>query len=277
MHAPMVPPKFLLFFSLPLGLLLSVFTTSYGQGESTNYNSDLNELPSVHEVFRNFTTHNGGLRNLSLLQSAVVTGNIVAYSGDSSVQSNFRLYRKSPNKMRVQLYSSGIRRNVIYNGEQGWHQILQKNGKRKITEIEGETLSKLSDSSAFNTLLYSLKNYLTDLTVVEFCSIRGRPCVRIDIADDSLVSEYSSIWIDLEHYQELKVTLKEVVDSVTGKPIVAEVYYSEHKKIDGCYVAHKSEHYSDGTLTKVTNITQVEFNEGLFDYIFTLQEQDSLD
>lgn len=273
----MFSSKILLFFSLPFGLLLSASTTAYGQGKTTNYNSDLNELPSVHEVFRNFTTHNGGLHNLSLLQSAVVTGNIVTYSGDSSVQSNFRLYRKSPNKMRVQLSSSGIRSNVIYNGEQGWHQTLQENGKRKITEIEGETLSKLSDSSAFNTLLYSLKNYLTDLTVVEFSSIRGRPCVRIDIADDSLVSEYISIWIDLEHYQELKVTLKEAVDSVSGKPILSEVYYSDHKKVDGCYVAHKSEHYTDGTLTKVTNITQVEFNEGLFDYIFTLQEQGSLD
>ena len=273
----MFPLKFLLFFSLSLGLLLSVFTTAYGQGKSTNYNSDRNELPSVHEVFRNFTTHNGGLHNLSLVQSAVVTGNIIAYSDNSSVQSNFRLYRKSPNKMRVQLSSSGIRRNVIYNGEQGWHQIFQKNGKRKITEIEGETLSKLSDSSAFNTLLYSLENYLTDLTVIEFSSIRGRPCVRIDIADDSLISKYKSIWVDLEHYQELKITLKEEIDSVTGKPILSEVYYSEHKKVDGCYVAHKSEHYSDGILTKVTNINQVEFNEGLFDYFFTLQEQDSGD
>ena len=269
--------KSLLFFSPPLGLLLFAFSTAYAQVKSTNYNSDLNDLPSVHEVFRNFTTHNGGLHNLSRLQSAVVTGEMVIYSDDGSSQSNFRLYRKSPNKMRMQLSSRGTRSDVVYNGEQGWYRILQNDGKSKIVEIEGETLSKLSDSSAFNTLLYSLKDYLTDLTVVEFSSIRGRPCVRIDIADDSLISKYSSIWVDLEHYQELKITLKEGIDSVTGKPILSEVFYSEHKKVDGCYVAHKSEHYSDGILTKVTNINQVEFNEGLFDYFFTLQEQDSGD
>ena len=269
--------KNLLFFSLPVGLVLFAFSTANGQVKSTNYSSDLNDLPSVHEVFRNFTTHNGGLNNLSRLQSAVVSGDMVIYSDDSSSQSNFRLYRKSPNKMRVQLSSSGTQSEVIYNGVQGWHRILQRDGKRKIVEIEGETLSKLSDSSAFNTLLYSLKNYLTDLTVIEFSSIRGRPCVRIDIVDDSLISKYSSIWVDLEHYQELKIALKEEIDPVTGKPIVSEVYYSEHKKVDGCYVAHKSEHYSDGILTKVTNINEVEFNEGLFDYFFTLQEQDSLD
>ena len=266
----MVISKYLLLVFLPICFLFCAFPNAHGQGQSTKYNLEINELPSVHEVFTNFAIHNGGLQNLSLLHSAIITGEMVSYFGDSSVQSNFKLYRKSPNKMKVQLSSSGIRTDIVYNGEQGWNRILQKDGKQKITEIEGEALKKLSASSSFNTLFYSLKDYLFDLTVVEFSTVRGRPCVRIDIADDSLVSEYRSIWIDLEHYQELKVILKEEVDSVTGKSVLSEVYYSEHKKVNGFYVAHKSEHYTDGTLAKVSNITQVKFNKGLFDYIFTL-------
>ncbi len=220
-------------------------------------------LPSLYEIYREFISNNGGERNMQELNSIIVSGHIM--QDDQKVK--FRLYRKRPNKMRITVSFDNFEFSTIFNGEEGWQEVTSRSGLVALTKIEDDELATLKMDSMFDSPFYSAFKKRKLITVAAIEEVKGQEVVRLDF-DPAGKFGFDSIWLSLEHYQEVKMVRDLPKDSEMSELSKEEIYYDRFSLIKGVYWARLMQHFVDGAMTKEVIIDDVKPNAGVFDAYF---------
>ncbi|CAI8345518.1 MAG: Uncharacterised protein [Opitutia bacterium UBA7350] len=235
--------------------LLGIFTASLAQAEES--------LPTLYQIHHEFISENGGKSNLDRLNSIIINGFIE--QDDQKIA--FRLVRKRPNKMRLLISLDDFNISTIYNGKKGWRKVSTANQQIALTEIEGSELSILATDSNFDSPFYSAFKNRKYITVVGFDQVNGEDAVRLDF-DPAGNFGFKSLWLSLDHFQEIKMQRALPSKSDGGEPTLEEIIYEDFRLIDGVYWAKVQRYFENGEPVKVVTISDVRSNEGIYDSYF---------
>lgn len=247
------------FFKFISVILVLVFSMSSLKAEEP--------LPSLYELYREFISNNGGEKNMLDLNSVIVSGRFV--QDDQKVK--FRLYRKRPNKMRLTVTFDNFEISTIFNGEKGWRELTSRAELVALTQVEGDELAILKTDSTFDSPFYSAFKKREFITVAGIEEINGEEVVRLDF-DPAGKFGFDSIWLSLEHYQEVKMLRDLPKDSEKSELSKEEIYYDRFSLIKGVYWARMMQHFVEGELTKEVIIEDVKPNAGVFDAYFEMED-----
>lgn len=239
--------------------LFFVFSLSSLKGEET--------LPSLYDLYREFISSNGGEKNMQELNSIIVSGHIL--EDDQKVK--FKLYRKRPNKMRITITIDNLEISTIFNGENAWQEVTSRAERVALTKIEGNELASIKTDSTFDSPFYSAFKKRKFITVAAIEEVKGQEAVRLDY-DPAGNFGFDSIWLSLDHYQEVKMLRDLPGDDEEGRLLKEEIYYDGFSLIKGVYWVQFMQHFVDGTMTKEVVVEEVKPNAGVFDAYFEVED-----
>jgi outer membrane lipoprotein-sorting protein len=223
-------------------------------------------LPTVYDLYREFIAQNGGQKNLESLNSVIIKGSI-----DQDEQKvNFRLYRKRPNKMRITIELENLEISTIYDGSQAWREVSSETDLIALTELKGDELATIKKDSIFDSPFHAAFDKRKYITVVGIEDVNGKEAVRLDF-DPIGDFGYKSLWLSMDHCQEVKMLRPCIEDGVDAKKDEA-IHYQGFERINGVYWANFMRHFVNGELTKEIHIEDVLPNAGVFDYYFEVDE-----
>ncbi|NCG08521.1 MAG: hypothetical protein GWO81_02965 [Verrucomicrobia bacterium] len=227
-------------------------------------------LPSVYDLYREFLAQNGGQNNLDKLNSVILSGHII----QDDQKLNFRLYRKRPNKMRIAVKVENLEISTIFDGEQAWRQVSNDSDVVALDRMKGEELASAKKDSNFDSPFLASFEKRKFITVAGIEDINGKEAVRLDF-DPKGNFGFKSIWLSLDHYQEVKILRSRYSDGSEASD--EAIHYEGFYRLKGVYWARSMRHFVGGELTKEVVIEDVLLNAGVFDYYFEVDEAKILD
>ena len=224
-------------------------------------------FPTLYELYSEFISNNGGQKNILELNSVIVTGSIL--QDDQKVK--FRLYRKRPNKMRITINFDAYEISTIFNGTKAWREVTSNLDRIELSKIEGQELATLKSDSSFDSPFYEAFKNRKYITVAALEEVNGEEAVRLDF-DPAGNFGFKSLWLSLEHYQEVKMLRFVPSEEEASQEQREEIFYSGFNLINGIYWAKEMRHFFDKELVKEVSIEEVKANTGVYDSFFEVQD-----
>lgn len=227
------------------------------------------ELPSIMDLQRAYVEANGGVANIQALSSLIASGGILDAEGN---EYEFKLYRKRPDMMRIQVDRPGGTLETVFDGRRAFSILSSPGGDDEVSDLDLAERDRLRTDSSMDGLFFQLRSRPEWLEVVAEVEVDGRPAYKIKIKKDA-DSSYDQIWLGKEHYQEVKLSRTiQVADEGGMKDGVEEIYFSEFEQIRGVWLARTVRYERDGRLTQTVRIERIRANVGVFDSIFKRPE-----
>lgn len=219
-------------------------------------------FPSILDIQRLYAEANGGLANIQAFSSMIASGNIWDSKGRTW---EFKLYRKRPNLMRIQVELGGVRQVTIYDGEQAYRMISAGADSTEVVELDGEELRAMEANSQIEGQFFQLRSRPEWLEVVEEVDVMGEAAYEIVIGERA-DSPYKRLWLSKKHMQEVK--LSRMIGAENGELVEELTYFSEYEKVRGVWVAKHIRTEQDGDLVQTIQIDRIRANVGIFDSYF---------
>jgi len=219
-------------------------------------------FPSILDLQRSYVEANGGHSNLQALSSLIASGKIIDEKGN---RYDFKLFRKRPDKMRMQVDFPSRSLTTVYDGSQVFQEISTQGAPDVIEELVGEAAASTKADGSMDGPFYQLRSRPEWLEVVAEVDIEGMPAYEIVISDRA-DSPYQRVWIGKEHQQEVK--LSRLIESDDRGEVLEEIYFSDFEKVRGVWMAKHIRYMRDGKLTQTVQIEEVRANVGIFNSFF---------
>lgn len=243
---------------LAISGMVSLCLTGGGLLQAQAATSD-QDIPSALELYHNHIENNGGRVNIQALSSLIINGEVITSSGKAQT---FKIVRKRPNLFRMKTESE----DTIFNGKQGWKIEFNRAGEKEVTALEGEALAALERVSDIEGPFVQLAGQYEKMRPVAIEDVLAQPAVRLEI-DPSAGCAYHTIWLSMEHFQEVKLA-RTVTPSGAELPYEEAIYLSDFKKVEGINYSKKADYYRDGSHTKTVLIERIQANVGIFNSYF---------
>jgi hypothetical protein len=221
------------------------------------------ELPPIMDLQRSYIAANGGLANIQELSSLIADGEITDADGN---RHSFKLYRKRPDLMRMQVDLPGRMQVTTFDGSNGYKLISREGAPDEVVDLNEEETLALEMSSSMDGPLFQLRSRPERLEVVAEVEVDGESAYEITISD-SADSMYDRVWISQEHYQEVKLTRP--LDAGEGGVALEEIYFSDFEKVRGMWVAKLIRYERGGEHIQTVRIDRLRANVGIFDSFFS--------
>lgn len=243
--------------------LCFVFLGGAVSGNDADAGRGADELPTAAMLYRAYVQANGGHANLLAMNTLVVDG--VLTMGEQAPV-GIKIYRKRPNRLRMRLEFEGFQVETIYDGKSGWRRVRsQQLEEAEIEQLEEAALAELEEGSSLQGPMFHLGTRLDDVLEISSGVVNGREAYRLQLREVEDFS-YAAIWLDAEHYQELKLERRAGVDLGEG---IESIIISDFDQINGVYFGRRVDYYtSDGDLVKALEVEEIRVNVGLFDAFF---------
>ena len=219
-------------------------------------------LPSIQDLFRSYEKVNGGLYNIQAQNSFIISGKAIKADGQSY---DFKLYRKRPNMMRMQVDSGKTRFMTVFDGVEAFRVISTQGVLNRVVDIGGVEAAQIKASSSFDSPFFKLRGRSESLKVVLEADVDGEAAFEIAIGEQAN-SPYERIWISKENYREIK--LSRMIEKKDGDRILEEIYFSDFEQIRGMWMAKNILYEQEGELTQQVVIERIRSNTGIFDSFF---------
>ncbi len=220
------------------------------------------DLPSVLDLQRSYVEANGGLANIQDLSSIIASGVILDTEGNEQA---FKLYRKRPDMMRIQVDLPGGSQQTIFDGSQAFKIFSKIGGETEIVDLDSSETEQLRVDSTMDGPFYHLRGRPEWLEVLAAVEVDGQAAYEITIHEDAN-SPYDKLWIGKEHFQEVKLSRQ--TESGTGGLETEQIYFSDFEQIRGVWLAKTIRYEREGTVTQTVQIERVRANVGVFDSVF---------
>ena len=234
-----------------LGIFLISLTATPGTGQTTN------------EIIKRMIEASGGRNAIENINDSTMSGTIEfiqeGFSGDITV------YKKEPSKMRVDVEVMGMAITQAYDGNLVWWTNPQTGATEEMPATEAETMKR---DSLPRVAILNPEKYGISIVFKGKEQIEGKDHY---ILEQTYADGFVTIlYVDSSTYLITKT--KGTMESATMGEVELEQVASEYKKVHGLMMAHKVITYTNGSEARILTITDVQFNTGLEDSLFVMEE-----
>ena len=236
-----------MFTLLLAGLFLATLVTAPGSAQTTE------------QILKKMIEAQGGKKALESIKDMTMTGAIeIVMQG---LTASFTIYKKEPDKRRLDAEVMGMVITQVYDGEKGWGTNFQTGGIEDMNEEQ--TVEAKREALAIVSVLYPEK-YGMSFAYKGKDSLDDKEYFVLEQTyPDGLVA---TLYLDEETYLVYKSKAR--VMGPMGVEVEAEQFNTDYKKVNGLMVAHSIVSFIDGEESQKITVEEVNFNTGLEDSLF---------
>ena len=235
-------------------------------GESESIVPSLEYLRRKHIEYSNYSNQN--------LNSFYLSGRIHNFSGEETIESVIKVFKKKPNKLKsiVEQSIGGnlLKVETVYDGKQGVRFEYFNDMFHSGEFLVGDSLAELAFESHIQGIFLRATEKLGTLKVDGFETIKGVECVRLSVINFSF-HNINTIWLRLDNFQEAKYQC--LKNNSDGAVDIEDIFFSDYVSTDnGLLYAQSSEKYVNGILEYNFQVNHFKSNIGLFNTFFKIEE-----
>jgi len=234
-------------FSLALaGLFLITLIAVPGSGQT------------VQQILEKMIEVQGGKKSIEGIKDMTLSGTIELPT--QGLSGPITLYKKEPDKRRLEIELIGMVIIQVYDGKNGWGTDLQTGG---IEDMSGNELAEIKRESLPVVSILDPQKYGITYTYKGKEEIEGK---EYYVLDQTYADGFTStLYLDSKTYLTFKTIVK-----TTGPmgEVEMEQFQSDYKKVSGLMMAHSIVVYASGEEIQKITIEEVNFNTGLEDSLF---------
>ena len=233
-----------------LGIFLVSITAAPGHSQTAK------------EIIQKMIDATGGRKALESIDDSTVSGTIEFIQ--EGLSGAVTVYKKEPGKMRVDVEVMGMLITQAYDGNLAWWINPQTGATEEMPATEAANMKR--DALPRDATFYPEK-YGISFEYKGKESIEGRDHFVIEqtFADGFI----ATLYVDSTRY--LLTKSKGTLSSAAGEAEI-ETFASDYKKVHGLMVAHKITTYMNGTEARILTITDIQYNTGLKDSLFIMEQ-----
>lgn len=215
---------------------------------------------SVEDIVQKLIENQGGKKTLESLQDTTMSGTIeLAQMG---LNGNITVYKKEPDKRRVDVEVMGMLITQAYDGSMAWWVNPQTGATEEMPEFQaaGMRRESMPSVSILNPKKYGLSH-----------ALKGKE--QIDGKDHFVLEQSYSDGFKVTLYVDSNTYLTTKTKGTQSTPdgeVEFEQLISDYKKVNGMMIPHTITTYQNGTEYMKITITEIKFNTGLEDSFFKM-------
>ncbi len=213
---------------------------------------------TVQQILEKMIEFQGGRKAIEGIKDMTLSGTLeIAMQGLSGP---ITLYKKEPDKRRLDVELMGMVITQVYDGKNGWGTNLQTGG---IEDMSGEQLAEVKRDSMPVVSILDPQKYGITFSYKGKEEIEGK---EYFILDQTYADGFTStLYLDSKTYLIFKTIVK-----TTGPmgEVEMEQFQSDYRKENGLMMAHSVVTYASGEEIQKITIEKVSFNTGLEDSLF---------
>ena len=233
-----------------LGIFLASVTISPGYSQT------------VDEIIQKMIEATGGKKALESINDSTLSGSIDLIQ--EGLSGAITVYKKEPNKMRYDVELMGMVITQSYDGKLAWWTNPQTGATEEMPATEAASMKR--DAMPTESIL-NPKKYGISFVLIGTEQIDGKDHFVIEqtYADGFK----ATLYVDCATYLISKT--KGALETEMGE-VEFEQVLTEYAKVHGIMTAHKLTTYVNGAEARVLTITEIQYNTGLEDSLFVMEE-----
>jgi len=218
---------------------------------------------SSEEIQAKMIEAQGGKAALENIKDMTLSGTIEIIS--MGINGSITMYRKEPDKTRMDMEFQGIVVTQAYDGENGWGVDPNTGSVQDMPEEEAKELKRMAMG---NGALLNPEKFGISYTYKGKETIEGNDYVVVEQSYDD--GHVETLYLDAKTYLVHKT--KAMALGMAGVEVDTETFYSDYEKIEGVMVFHTLRIVQEGEESMVMTFTDVAINTGLEDSLFKKEE-----
>ena len=218
---------------------------------------------SAKDILAKMIKAQGGKAALEKIADITLTGTIEIVS--MGISGSMTMYRKEPNKARMDMEFMGMVVTQAYDGENAWGVEPSTGSIQDMPEDQAMELKRMALGN--DSILHPEKHGIT-FTYKGKETIEGKDYILLEQAYDDGHKE--TLYLDAKTYLLYKT--KGMSANMAGIQVDTESFVSDYKKVDGLMVWHTMRIVQEDEESMVMTFTEVAFNTGLEDSFFKKEE-----
>lgn len=217
---------------------------------------------TAEEIIQKMIEVTGGRKALESIDDSTLTGTMEFVQ--EGVSGEITVYKKEPSKMRVDVEVMGMVITQAYDGNLVWWTNPQTGATEEMPANEAASMKRdaLPRDATFNPEKYGISFTSKGKEALEG---KDHYVIEQTYADGFI----ATLYVDCATY--LITKSKGTLESAIGEAEF-EQHASDYKKIQGLMIAHKFTTYMNGAEARILTITDVQYNTGLEDSMFKMEE-----
>jgi outer membrane lipoprotein-sorting protein len=234
-----------------LGLFLVTMVVSTGMAQTTD------------EVVARMIRAQGGKAALKNIKDMTYTGTIEIVT--MGISGSMTMYRKEPNKARMDMEFMGMIVTQAYDGKNGWGVDPNTGSVQDMPEEQAKELKRMAmgNDSILNPAKYGIS-----FTYKGKETLEGNDYLVLEQAYDD--GHIETLYLDSKTY--LLYKSKSMSANMVGAQVETESFFSDYKKVEGLMAWHTMRVVQEGEEAMVMNFTEISINTGLEDSLFEKEE-----
>lgn len=214
---------------------------------------------TTEQILKKMIEAQGGKKALESIKDMTMTGTIeIVMQG---LTASFTIYKKEPDKRRLDAEVMGMVFTQVYDGEKAWGTNPQTGGMEDFDEER--TVEARREAMAIISVLYPEKYGMSFVYKGKDTLDDKEYFVLEQTYPDGLVA---TLHLDAKTYLVYKS--KAIVMGPMGVEVEAEQFNSNYKKVNDLMVAHSIVSFIDGEESQKITVEEVNFNTGLDESLF---------
>jgi outer membrane lipoprotein-sorting protein len=216
---------------------------------------------TAKEIIQKMIEATGGKKAFENIDDSTITGTMELIQ--QGMSGELTIYKKEPNKMRLDIEIMGMLITQAYDGNLAWWVNPQTGATEEMPANEAASMKRdaLPIDATFNPEKYGISFASKGKEALEG---KNHYVIEQTFADGFKVTLY----VDSTTY--LLTKSKGTFSSEMGEAEF-EQFASDYKKVHGIVIAHKITTYINGAEARILTITDVQYNTGLEDSLFIME------
>lgn len=234
-----------------LGLFLATIFATTGMAQTTD------------EIVNKMIDAQGGRAALEKIKDMTYTGTLEIVS--MGISGSMTMYRKEPNKARMDMEFMGMIVTQAFDGENAWGVDPNTGSVQDMPEDQAKELNRMAMG---NESILNPEKFGITFTYKGKETLEGNDYFVLEQAYQD--GHVETLYLDAKTY--LLYKSKALSANMMGAQVETESFFSDYKKVDGVMVWHTMRIVQEGEEAMVMNFTEITFNTGLEDSLFEKEE-----
>lgn len=218
---------------------------------------------TAEKILKKMIKAQGGKKVFESVKDMTLSG--TAEMTQQGMSGSLTVYKKEPDKRRVDFEVMGMVITQAYDGETAWRVNPQTGSTEEMSEQQAAEMKR--ESLPIISFLYPEKYGMS-------FAFKGKE--KIEDKDYFVLEETypdgfkATFYVDPDTYLIYKTKSKTI--GSMGAEVETEQILSDFKKVDGMIIAHSITSFMGGEEFMIITLTEVSFNTGLEDSLFKMNE-----